>query len=419
MAFPLSLYIGLRYLRSKRHTHFISFMTGASMVGIALSVTVLVTVLSVMNGFDQIIRNRIFEMANHITIQDPQTAEFKVWPDIRRKLLKRPHIIGASPFLMSQGLLITEYQNQPLIVYGILPQLEHTVSPISRKLVSGKFSLKPDKNEVLIGERLAWQFGLNVGSQITLLIPTPGRITLRNLPPLKTFTVSGIFKIGKGHGLDLDSSVAYIHLNDMQTAYRLGKKITGLRVKTDHLYYAPQIANKLANTTLKKYIVSNWTHDYGSLMAAINLEKTMMFCTLSLLIAIAAFNLVSSLTMLVNEKKADIAILRTLGVRSSTVLKIFIIQGSMVGLIGTIIGLGGGILLAQSIGNLIEMIETLLGLELFGSNPLYLSNRLPSKIELFDLVKISVCSFSMSLLATLYPAWRATRTNPLETLRYE
>jgi lipoprotein-releasing system permease protein len=154
-------------------------------------------------------------------------------------------------------------------------------------------------------------------------------------------------------------------------------------------------------------------------MAAINLEKTMMFCTLSLLIAIAAFNLVSSLTMLVNEKKADIAILRTLGVRSSTVLKIFIIQGSMVGLIGTIIGLGGGILLAQSIGNLIEMIETLLGLELFGSNPLYLSNRLPSKIELFDLVKISVCSFSMSLLATLYPAWRATRTNPLETLRYE
>jgi len=416
MSLPLSLYIGLRHLRAKQRDKFISFISLVSVLGIALSITALITILSVTNGFAEVMQNNIFNMSYHITVYDTKTPGLSNWKSIRTQLLNNPNLSGVSPFLFGQGLLMKDGQNRPAMLYGVLPSLEKTVSNIPSKITQGQFKLQMNQNNIILGTQIASQLQARVGSKIRLLIPIANpNSPIGIIPQLKDFTVSGIFRTGKGFGFD--NTTAYIHLKDMQDLHQFNQSITGLHLTTYHLYDTSKITTQLSNTLLKNYIVTDWTEDYGNFIEALKLQKTMMFCALLLLIGLATFNLVSSLMMMVSDKTGDIAILKTLGASARTILQIFIVQGTLIGLMGIILGLGGGILLSYYIGDLISLLETLLNIDLFSFN--YLVDQLPSKIEILDLIKISLTALCMSMCATLYPAWRASKIIPFERLRYE
>lgn len=420
MFHPLTLCIGLRYIRAKRRNHFISFMTVTSVLGIALGITVLITVLSVMNGFDQVIRDRIFSMAHQITVTDTRYFNEQSpsqWNAASQIILKNSQITGLAPFTMGQGLLVNHQQQRPVVIYGISPELEKMVSHLPQQLIQGTFGLQEGHYQIILGAQLAVDLGVIIGDKVTLLVPTTLPTAVGLMPRFKRFVVSGIFQAGQG--FNFDSRIAYTHINDAQAIYQLHNSITGLRLKTRDLYSAPQIANTLAKLLPKHYVLSNWTDEYGELIYAIALEKTMMFCILLLLIAISAFNLVSSLMMVVTDKQADIAILRSLGAAPRTIMSIFMAQGSVIGLMGALLGLVGGIILAQHIATLISFIETLFHIQLFNANNYFFVDCLPSKIEVFDVFKVITAGFLMSVLATIYPAWRAARVAPAEALRYE
>jgi lipoprotein-releasing system permease protein len=413
---PLALAIGLRYLGAKRRNHFISFITGISMLGIALGVTVLVTVMSIMNGFDEVIRGKIFDIAQHITVQDMRRdAAQGDWADLRKRILKEPQVLGVAPFLASQGLLAKSEASYPVAVYGVVPSIETSVSSLPEKMVQGKFNLQAAQQGIILGEQIASALELHVGDPVTLYIPVLNKTLLGMAPRSQTVTVVGIFRTGKGLGLD--NALAYMHLADLQALYQSNTIITGLRIKTDHLYKAPQLADQLSDSLPSYYLVSDWTARYGNLMKAIALEKTMTTWILFLLIAIAAFNLVSSLIMIVTEKQGEIAILRTLGMPTHTILGIFIVQGSCIGLGGTLLGLGSGFLLSQHITYLAQVIEQWFHLQLFAGNAFI--HDLPSKIQTLDFIKVGLTAMGISLVATIYPAFRAAQTAPVEALRYE
>lgn len=416
--FPFTLYIGLRYTRAKRRNHFISFMTGTSVLGIALGVTILITVLSVMNGFDQVIRDRIFSMAHHITLTDTRTIDTQTWESLRKNLLRSyKEIIGVAPFVSGQGLLLHQQQQRPIVLYGILPQLEQTVSQIPYKLKQGPFRVQAHRYQIILGEQLATDLNITVGEKVNLLVPNTGETNISLIPKLKSFTVAGIFQTERGFGFD--SYIAYTHMKDAQILYQLHQNITGLRLKTRNSYAAPQIASRLAQTDAAHYKVSNWTEEYGSLMYALALEKKMMFFVLLLLIAISAFNLLSSLMMIVTDKRADIAILRSLGATPRIIMTIFLIQGSFIGLVGAMLGLASGVLLTQKVSIIVSYIEQLFQLQIFQTDAYFFVDHLPSKIESKDLIKIISATLCMSIVATLYPAWRASQTLPAQALRYE
>lgn len=413
---PLALFIGLRYTRAKRRNHFISFISLTSMLGIALGVAVLITVLSVMNGFDQEIRLRIFGMANQVTISSLQ-GSFASWKSMKTQVMKQPGVVAAAPFVSGQGILSSQGLTHPVMVTGISPQEEPKVSVLKDKMIAGSWDgLQPGKFGILLGQQLAASLGVDVGDKVTLLIPTPSITPLGIMPRFKAFTVVGIFRVGNGFGFDSD--MAFIHLQDAQALFQLGHNVSGLRLKVADLYAAPRIAQEISQQLPPIYIVSNWTNDYGSYVHAIALEKTMMFLILLLLIAIAAFNLVSSLVMVVTDKRSDIAILRTLGASARTIMNIFMVQGMVVGLVGVFLGLVGGIALALNVTALVNWLEAVFHITLFSSNVYYL-DYLPSQLDWSDVWHICVIAFLMSLLATLYPAWRAARTQPAEALRYE
>ncbi len=413
----LPTYIGLRYLKSKKRTYFTSFITGISILGIALSVTVLITVLSVMNGFEVSIREKIFSTAYHITAYNTSNTQLKRWKGIREQLLKTVHVLGSAPFISGQALLLKGHQNKFVMIYGVLPKFEKTVSLISTKMIRGSFNLESQKNQILLGMRLAKTLNVGVGQKLTLLVPKKSKGDLVIAPVLKELTVLGIFETKSG--FDTDSALAYMHLEDMQDLYKNSEKMTGLNIKIDHLYHAPTLSTDLSSTILKKYVVTNWTDYYASLFAAINLEKNIMFFTLLLLVSIAAFNLISSLMMIVNEKKAEIAILRTLGASRTNILQIFIFQGSLIGIVGIVIGVGIGTLLSIHIGTIIDTIETVLQINFLTSHPFSNMDRIPSQLYMHDIVKVSFASFMMSFIATIYPAWQAANTLPVEGLRYK
>ena len=413
---PLALYIGLRYTRAKRRNHFISFISLTSMLGIALGVTVLITVLSVMNGFDQEIRNRIFGMANQITV-GTLSGSLPKWQQLSAKMSQQPGVTGVAPLISGQGILVNEGQTHPVVITGVVPEREMAVSDIANKMIKGEFAqLKPGKFGVVLGLELADSLGVSLGDKVTVLIPKLTVTPVGAMPRFRQFTVVGIFKVGNGFGFD--SSVAFIHLKDAQTLFQFGENVSGLRLKVNDLYAAPRIGREIAETLPAEYQVANWTDTYGSYMHAVQLEKTMMFLILVLLIAIAAFNLVSTLVMVVTDKQADIAILRTLGATPKTILAIFMVQGTVIGIVGTLLGLMGGITLALNVTNIVSFLERTFHTRLFSSD-VYFLNYLPSELALSDVVQICVVALVLSLLATLYPAWRAARTQPAEALRYE
>lgn len=413
---PLSLFIGLRYTRAKRRNHFISFISLISTIGIALGVAVLITVLSVMNGFDFEIHHRFFAVAPQVTLMT-QADMSQSWSHVEKKIEQIPGLKNDSPYINGKGMLSYEGQVAGVSIMGIDPQQESKTSQLARKLLLGDLaSLKPGSFNMLVGEQLASDLNLNLGDQVVLLTPQATRTPLGIMPRYKRFTVSGIFRIGNGFGFD--NGLAYINLEDAHRLFKGGQVVSGFHISLKNLYKAADFSQNLQSILPPDYAVTNWMEQFGAFFSALAMEKTMMFFILLLIIAVAAFNLVASLVMIVNDKQPEIAILRTMGASKKQIMSIFIIQGALVGLFGSLMGLLGGIILALNATAVVDFIQHLFHVQLISSSVYYV-DYLPSRIEWQDLLIIIFASLLMSLLATLYPAWKATRTNPAEVLRYE
>lgn len=415
---PVALFVGLRYTRAKRRNHFISFISLASMLGIGLGVTVLITVLSVMNGFDYEIRDRIFSMANQVSITGYDETGIHNWQKLSADVKAVKDVRGVAPYVQGQGMLSNSGSVQPVLVSGILPSEEAHVSGLYSKMLEGSFSeLKTGANGVVLGRALANNLGLKLGDKVNLIIPEASVTPLGIIPRYKRYTLVGVFEAGGG--FKYDASVAYIYLGDAQKLYKMGDAVTGLRLKVSELYAAPRVTDELIQRlNSQDLFVSNWTDEYGSFFQAIRMEKTMMFVILVLIIAVAAFNLVSSLVMVVTDKRAEIAILRTLGASPGTIMATFMVQGCVVGVVGTLMGLIGGVALAYNVTYLVEKLQNILQTKFINSN-IYFINYLPSRLEWSDVSQIALIALAMALVATIYPAWTAARTQPAEALRYE
>lgn len=413
---PLSLFIGLRYTRAKKKNHFVSFISLSSMLGISLGVMVLITVLSVMNGFDDEIHKRFFGMAPEITITGGTSDVVNNWRDLQAKISNFPKVKSQAPFVTTQGLLTFEGQVLPVMLTGIVPMLENSMTNLDAKLVSGSINDLHDFG-IILGRNLADNLGVMIGDKITIMIPK-ATVTLAGMEPrFKRFTVKGVFTAGSG--FNFDNKLAFINIRDAQKLMQFSEdQVSGIKIKVDEVYQAPQIAMDLFYGLEEKYNVGNWTETFGAFFHAVKMEKTMMFLILLLIIAVAAFNLVSSLVMVVNDKQAEIAILRTIGAGPGSILRIFIVQGMMVGVIGTAFGVIAGLLLASNATAIVNFLQSLFGLHILSSS-IYFVDYLPSKILLADLLQVSIASLIMSFIATIYPAWRASKTVIAEALHYE
>ncbi len=412
---PFPFFIGLRYTSSKKKNHFVSFISLSSMLGISLGVMVLITVLSVMNGFDEEIHKRFFGMAPEITITSPQDV-INNWHNLQKNISNFPEVKAQAPFVASQGLVTFEGQVFPVMLTGIEPSLENAMTNLDKKLISGSINDLHDFG-IILGRGLADNLGVMLGDKITIMIPK-ATVTMAGMEPrFKRFTVQGVFSAGSG--FNFDSKLAFINIRDAQKLMQFSaNEVSGIKIKIDEVYKAPQLALELYRALDEKFNVGNWTDTFGAFFHAVKMEKTMMFLILLLIIAVAAFNLVSSLVMVVNDKQSEIAILRTIGAGPGTILRIFIVQGMMVGVIGTLAGIIGGLLLASNATSIVNFLQSLFGLHILSSS-IYFVDYLPSKILFSDLCKVSLASLIMSFIATIYPAWRASKTVIAEALHYE
>ncbi|HIX62517.1 MAG TPA: lipoprotein-releasing ABC transporter permease subunit [Candidatus Halomonas stercoripullorum] len=409
----LPLLIGLRYVRAKRRNHFISFISLTSMLGLMLGVAVLILVLSVMNGFDYELRTRILGMVPHTKIESP--SGLVEWEALAEQLMQRERVIGAAPYVEQQGMFSSAGRNEGAMVNGIHPEWEDRVSIIGENLRQGSLDdLQPGEWNIVLGSLLARHLGVGVGDRVTLLVPEASITPAGVFPRLKRFTVSGIFSVGA----DLDANLAYANIEDMQTLARLGDAVGGLRLELDDLFVAGSETRSIINELGAGYRGIDWTFSHGNLFQAIQMEKRMIGLLLTVIIAVAAFNIVSTLVMVVTDKHADIAILRTIGATPRSIMGIFVVQGLAIGVIGIAIGVVLGILLALTISDLIGWVESLLGIQFLDAGVYFISN-LPSRLHWADVRDIVAAAFGLTFLSTLYPAWRASRVQPAEVLRYE
>jgi lipoprotein-releasing system permease protein len=405
----------MRYTRAKRRNHFISFISLTSMVGLALGVLVMILVLSVMNGFDRELRTRILGMVPHATISSYQPIDD--WQTLAARVAKHPEVVAVAPFSQLQGMLTHSGGTQPVLVNAVLPEAEKNVSIIDQHMVQGSLeALKSGEFGIVIGEITARRFRVNVGDKLTFILPEASVTPAGVFPRLKRFTVVGVFKVGA----ELDSSLALIHIGDAARLSRWQEnQVEGVRLKLKDLFKAPQVAWEIATGFSEgDYVARDWTRSHGSLFQAIQMEKTMIALLLLLIVAVAAFNIISTLVMVVTDKKADIAILRTLGMTPRQIMLVFMVQGSVIGVVGTLIGGVLGVIAALNVTQWVAALENLLGRK-FLSSDVYFINYLPSQLRVEDVVLICSAALAMSFLATLYPAWRAARTQPAEALRYE
>ena len=409
------LLVGLRYTRAKRRNHFISFISLISMAGIALGVAALIVVLSVMNGFQKELRTRILGVASHIQISgtDSRLAD---WPAVMKKASEHPRVIGAAPFVNAQGLLSFGQAVRGSIVRGVIPELEEKVAEIGEHMRVGKLeALRPGEFGIVLGAELARALGVMYGEKVVIIAPQ-GQVTPAGVVPrLKQFTVVGIFEVGM---FEYDSGLALIHLEDAQKLFQMGDAVSGVRLKLDDLYAARTVAREIMVNFDSSIYATDWTRSHANFFRAVEIEKRVMFIILLLIVAVAAFNIVSTLVMAVTDKQADIAILRTLGASPASILQIFVVQGVLIGVVGTFIGVVGGVLLGFNIDVVVPALERIFSVQFLSKDVYYISD-LPSDVQWSDVIVIGVVSLVISLLATIYPSWSASRVNPAEALRYE
>ncbi len=412
---PLEIFIGLRYTRAKRRNHFISFISLTSMLGIALGVTALITVMSVMNGFEKEVRTRILDMVSDITVSGIDGG-LTNWRHVAQLARTNPQVKASAPYVEGEGMLINGRQVNGVFIRGINPALESGVSSVGKKMKVGKLAdLKAGRFGIILGRDLARALGVQVGDKVTLVTPTANVTPAGIMPRLKRFTVVGIFYIGM---YEYDSSLALINIHDAQRLFMLGNKVTGVRISLDNLFQAPAVRVALSQGVLRGYWVRDWGSSHANWFHAVKIEKRMIFLLLLLIVAVAAFNIVSALIMAVTDKQSDIAILRTLGASPGTILGIFMVQGTLIGVFGTVLGVIGGVSLSLNLETIVPFIEHLFGVHFIDPGVYYL-NELPSDLHWHDVGVIATVAFLLSVLATLYPAWRAARTQPAEALRYE
>ena len=407
--------VGLRYTRAKRRNHFISFISLISMAGIGLGVAALIIVLSVMNGFQKEMRERILGVASHVQVYS-NGASLENWPAVVAETSRNPEVVGAAPYVMGQGMLSFDDHVQGALIRGILPEEEEKVADIGAHMKAGHLEdLHPGEFGIVLGADLAQALHVGLGDRL-VVITSQGQITPAGLlPRLKQFKVVGLFQVGM---YEYDSGLALIHMGDAQVLFRLGSGVTGVRLKLKDLMDAPAVAHELAGTLKFDAWVSDWTREHANLFRAVAIEKNVMFVILLLIVAVAAFNIVSTLVMVVTDKQADIAILRTLGAAPSSILQIFVVQGALIGLIGTSFGAILGVVTALNIRVIVPFIEKTFGVH-FLAPQVYFISELPSHLEWGDVVIITLTSLVLTLLATLYPSYRAARIQPAEALRYE
>jgi len=412
---PLSLFVGLRYTRAKRRNHFISFISLISMLGIMLGIVALIVVLSVMNGFHTEIQARILGMASHATLSDPY-GDMSDWPDLLERVRAHESVVGAAPFVELQAMLANGSSVSGARLRGILPREEDQVAELRRDMIQGEMDgLVAGEFKIILGRELAAYLGVGVGDRVTVVTPQVSTTPIGIMPRLKACTVSGLFAAGMS---DYDRHAGFVHLADAAKLMRLGAGITGVRLKLTNLFEAPRLARDIAYDLGGAYWVIDWTQHHRNFFAALRTEKRMMSIILFLIVAVAAFNIVSTLVVVVTDKRPDIAILRTLGASPARIMAIFMVQGTTIGAVGTLLGIVGGIALALNVEPIVAGIEDLFGVHFLAPDIYYIS-RLPSDLRARDVTWVSAGAFLMSVLATLYPAWRAARTDPAEALRYE
>ncbi|MDP3212288.1 lipoprotein-releasing ABC transporter permease subunit [Methylotenera sp.] len=418
---PYELFVGWRYTRAKRKNHFISFISLTSMIGIALGVAALIVVLSVMNGFQKELRTRILGVASHLEVTGASN-QLSDWQSVSTFTAKLPNVQASAPYISAQAMLSYDQGVQGAIVRGVIPSAEDQVADLGKHMKAGRLDdLRAGEFGIVLGVDLALSLGAKIGDKVVLMAPQGQFTPTGVVPRLKQFTLVGLFQIGM---YEYDAGLALIHIEDAAKLYRMGQNVSGVRLKLDDLFDAPVVSANISdqlNSQLNQsgsYYVSDWTRQHANFFRAVQMEKRVMFIILTLIVAVAAFNIVSTLVMAVTDKRADIAIMRTFGASPSSIMKVFIVQGALIGIIGTALGALFGILIALNIDTIIPFIEGLFNVQFLAKDVYYISD-LPSDLIWSDVVTIVSVSFLLSLLATLYPSFKASRINPAEALRYE
>ncbi len=411
---PVEVFIGLRYVRAKRRNHFISFISLISILGVGIGVMAIITILSVMNGFEKELTDRILGMASHATVVE-RGKSLSDWKTLAAEIEHYPGIIGVAPYFHAEGMLTHAKSVNGTIVRGILPEEETKVSVIADRMIMGELSsLVAGEFDMLLGKELARTLGVTVGDKVTLVAPQANVTPAGILPRLKRFTVVGIFEIGMH---EFDSALALIHMDDAMRLFRKDGP-TGLRLKTDNILTAPVVSRNVVSQLPGYFWVTDWTQRHSNFFEALKTEKTVMFFILMLIVAVAAFNIISTLVMTVTDKQADIAVLRTIGISPKSILAIFMIQGTLIGLVGILFGVISGVWLASNVETIVPAIEKMLQVDFLSAEVYYISE-VPSDLRRGDVIIIGIFSFLFCILATIYPALRAAHTQPAEALRYE
>jgi len=412
---PKELFIGLRYIRAKRKSHFVSFIAFISIAGVALGVFALIVVLSVMNGFGNELRDRTLSMTSHATISG-YDGYVRDWSAVLEKAEQNKEVVAAAPYIRKEVMLSNGRRVSGSLIRGIQPEMESKVSLVESKMISGTlFDLKAGEYGIVLGRELANSLGVFEGERITVITPQASITAVGVMPRLRRFRVVGVFEVGMHQ---YDAAMAYIHLQDAAKLFSYKDKVNGVRLKLTDLFDAPRITRNIEKDFGEDYWVKDWSKQHKNFFRALQTEKTVMFIILLLMVSVAALNIVSTLMMTVTDKESDIAILRALGMRPSSIMTIFIIQGAFIGLFGTMIGVGAGVPVALNVFEIVSWLEQLFNTDFLPDDVYYISD-IVADVKASEVITYALSAFSVTILATIYPAWRASRTLPAEALRYE
>ncbi len=412
---PVPLFVGLRYTRAKRRNGFISFISLISILGIALGVMALITVLSVMNGFEKELRERILGMASHAHVTSFDSKLYK-WEEVRQRIEADPRVTGTAPQIEFEAMLNLGDKVSGALIRGIEPAEERQVSDVHEHMVAGSLDdLKPGGFGIVLGKELAISLGVEMGSKVTVVTPQANVTPAGFMPRFRRFTVVGVFSVGM---YEYDRATAFVHIQDAARLMKYGNAVGSIRLKLEDMFEAKAVSASLTHALGPDYFVSDWTIQHENFFRAIKTEKRVMFFILLLIVTVAAFNIVSTLVMLVNDKRADIAIMRTLGMSPAQVMGVFVVQGTLIGALGTLLGIVCGVALATNVDVIVPWLERVFHTQFLAADVYYITE-LPSDLRIRDVVIIGAVSFMASILMTIYPAWQAARTSPAEALRYE